>query len=235
MGQIQERSNVAQRDAAPRQVDDLAAQDPSLGPTTTVDSRRAADEPALPHLSGTDQMNDSGQSTDAATRLCLECGLCCQGVLHRQAVLRPDETRHASELGLEVVCEAPAGRHHFSLPCPAFSDSGCSIYESRPHVCGEYACHLLERLRNGDIELDRALDVVAEAKRLIRRLPETAREENGVSIWDAVVDGSSTDGSDAEVRLDMGELLVLLRREFKPRQGSGSSMGATSDGGPDRE
>ncbi len=155
----------------------------------------------------------------ASSRLCLACGLCCRGLLHRVARLRTDELPAARELGLTVV-EAPGGGSGFSLPCPRLVDDACTVYERRPTACRAYRCHLLQRLETGELGLEPALAVVRRAHRLIERLEERLGAAAGaLSLWDRVerwLGGSPPVA--AAARLDAGELLALCRREFKPRR-----------------
>lgn len=104
--------------------------------------------------------------------LCTQCGLCCTGALHHNAVLTPDEVEFAGSLGLQVK---PGETPMFALPCPKLNGCACSIYRSRPAVCGRYKCQLLENLENGQTDLPTAVGKVQHVKGLIgdleRQLP----------------------------------------------------------------
>ena len=122
---------------------------------------------ADPKISGT-----SGTAPDSSlgSALCTQCGLCCTGALHNAAVLDPDEIAAARALGLPVLDRDKPG---FALPCPRLDGTICTIYGSRPRVCGRYKCQLLQDLEAGAVDLDEALDKVGVAKGL-RREAESA-------------------------------------------------------------
>lgn len=144
------------------------------------------------------------------SRLCLECGLCCRGVIHKRADLDNSELTKAGRLGLRVV-GAASKQPAFELPCIAFdrSDDRCSIYDDRFAVCRRYRCHLLRRLEDGSVSMTAALATVSRAReladRLGRRTSELARPETT---------------PEPETVLDLAELRRLVDREFSPQDGS---------------
>ncbi len=104
----------------------------------------------------------------SATALCLACGFCCNGTLHTNTVLLPEEVDAAAAAGLlvEIVREAQPKRGAaqtrpaFRQPCAMFNAGRCSIYEDRPLVCRRYECALLKRLLARETALEQALRVV---------------------------------------------------------------------------
>ena len=106
-------------------------------------------------------------STPLGARLCTACGLCCTGAIHDTARLDPDEVERAAELGLPVV----GGTNAFALPCPKLTGTACSIFGSRPRVCGRYRCRLLQDVEAGAVELPVAMELV----RIARELEAAAR------------------------------------------------------------
>ncbi len=89
--------------------------------------------------------------------LCLQCGLCCNGVLF--ADVRP-EPGDASPLF--------AGRAKVAQPCPAF-DAGtcaCAIYTERPARCRQFECKQLLAVRAGKRTTEAALKKIRAAKKL---------------------------------------------------------------------
>lgn len=96
--------------------------------------------------------------------LCLECGLCCHGVLHHYAALEEEEVETAIALGLGV--EREKDYLGFALPCPKIDVTRCTIYELRPSTCSGYQCGLLRKYRRGDISLDEAVPLVSKARQL---------------------------------------------------------------------
>jgi hypothetical protein len=109
-------------------------------------------------------------SHDPAQRLCLACGLCCNGVLFSDVELREaDEVRRLAALGLPAklprAAPAPA---RLPQPCAALcADNRCRIYAERPARCREFHCGVLQRVLAGQLE-------PAAAQRLIRQTRERA-------------------------------------------------------------
>ncbi len=100
------------------------------------------------------------------SRLCLGCGLCCNGVLHTHAVIQPDEIDHVRSLGLTI--RTYRNELGFHLPCPLFRENRCSIYTSkRPNICGAYQCDLLKKYLAGTVSLNQALPIIQRARELI--------------------------------------------------------------------
>src|SRR5688500_2967630 len=93
-----------------------------------------ADDPKTSAAPGTAPDSSLGSA------LCTQCGLCCTGALHKAAVLDPDEIADARALGLPILDREKPG---FALPCPRLDGTVCTIYASRPRVCGRYKCQLL--------------------------------------------------------------------------------------------
>jgi hypothetical protein len=110
-------------------------------------------------------------SDDLANRLCLSCGLCCNGVLFRDVELRaPGESRHLAAWGLPVkLPRSAAVPARLPQPCAALcADHRCRIYAERPARCREFQCGVLQRLLAGQLE-------PAAAQQLIRRTREQAQ------------------------------------------------------------
>jgi Fe-S-cluster containining protein len=118
-----------------------------------------------------------------ANRLCLECGLCCNGVIFADVELEAGEDgERLRSLGLRLDSAASrpgsesraAGRgdpgstvapRKFSQPCAAFDGCRCRIYAERPGYCRAFECLLLRGVKAGRV-------APVEARRLIR----TARQ-----------------------------------------------------------
>jgi Fe-S-cluster containining protein len=110
--------------------------------------------------------------------LCMACGFCCIGVVHSRALLDADEIELAQELGLRVdVFEDGTGFH---LPCPQYRDGKCAAYQRRPRVCVNYQCELLQRCLAGQVALEEALSLIAQAKAMLGPL------------WDRLPGGKAT-------------------------------------------
>ncbi|HEV2435229.1 MAG TPA: hypothetical protein VG077_04460 [Verrucomicrobiae bacterium] len=152
--------------------------------------------------------------------LCLQCGMCCNGVLF--ADVRP-EPGDASPL-------FNGGRLRIAQPCPAFTAAtcACAIYAERPARCRKFECRQLLGVRNGTITVEKSLrqiraarGLAAEVEKLLTelgfnntRLPLSRRfqccqraAENG-KLPEAQFDRL------ADLQLAVHRLTGLLAREF---------------------
>lgn len=101
----------------------------------------------------------------SGSELCTACGLCCTGLLFDVAPLEEHEIPLATKLHLPLACN----QYHdaFQLPCPCHRDRQCTVYESRPSVCGSYECGLLRRYKVGEVPLQEALSRVERVLGLV--------------------------------------------------------------------
>ena len=169
-------------------------------------------------------------NTARGSELCVQCGLCCTGALHNFAVLQPDETDFARELGLTLRTD---GRPGFALPCRWLKGSACSIYDrNRPRVCGSYKCQLLLDLEQDATTFDRSVAKVRTAKMLFEQaqecmpegltFPEARAQHAGPPRAD---EGSSERQSEMKLRLAVTAVTLYLDRNFKHgREGRMLSM-----------
>lgn len=145
--------------------------------------------------------------------LCLSCGLCCTGMLHRHVLLEREEVALARSLGLEVV---ESGKPVFMLPCARF-EGCCSIYDERPQSCRAFRCALLQRLDSGEIDIVSAEAIVAEAQRLIGAAQEALPAGEVVAEFRGKVgEGASAlcASTPPEQRLRLTALGVYLDKHF---------------------
>ncbi len=93
--------------------------------------------------------------------LCLQCGLCCNGVLF--ADVRP-EPGDKSPLF--------AGRSRVNQPCPALNSEtcACAIYTDRPARCRQFECRQLIGVQAGNITTDAALKRIRTARKLAAKV-----------------------------------------------------------------
>jgi len=99
------------------------------------------------------------------SELCTSCGLCCQGIMEKAAVLEPEEVELASDLGLKHFVSSD-GNDKFHLPCPLIRGNVCSVYSSpHPSVCKEFQCILLDQLLSGEISLEASLKIITKIKK----------------------------------------------------------------------
>jgi hypothetical protein len=98
--------------------------------------------------------------------LCLACGLCCSGVLHCYAVIKPGEIDRVRAMGLTIV--PFRGALGFPLPCHLYREDHCSVYaETRPDICGAYQCDLLRRYLAGALTLEQCRRTVQRMRELL--------------------------------------------------------------------
>lgn len=107
------------------------------------------------------------------SRLCRDCGLCCDGSFFARVPLAEGETV-ASGL---VVLENPLGGRYLPQPCRALQGGACACYEARPRACREYRCVLVTACMEGEVSLREALRTVARARDVAESEDEGARED----------------------------------------------------------
>lgn len=94
-------------------------------------------------------------------RLCLQCGLCCNGVLFADVRPEPGDTSPLF-----------AGRSRVNQPCLAF-DAGsctCAIYAERPVRCRKFECRQLLNVQAGNSTPEQALRQIRAARKLAARV-----------------------------------------------------------------
>ena len=119
----------------------------------------------------------------ASNPLCLECGLCCNGVIFADTQLQPgDDVERLRSLGLRLIAtkeKTPrtaaqrrdpashlAGSNpKFAQPCAAFDGRCCRIYDARPKYCRQFECLLLKSVKAAKLETADAVRIVREARR----------------------------------------------------------------------
>ena len=115
---------------------------------------------------------ETAESILKGSQLCLSCGLCCQGVMEKAAVLEPNEIELAKELKLECFI-AGDGIYKFHLLCPLVNENVCTVYNNRhPSVCSEFQCLLLDQLLNDEISLEASLIIIHKIKKYINLIKE---------------------------------------------------------------
>lgn len=91
--------------------------------------------------------------------LCLECGLCCNGVIFADVKLRPqDDVVRLQSLGLQVSAT------RLRQPCAAYAQGLCSIYAERPACCREFECLLLKSVNSGEVSPEVARKTISLAQ-----------------------------------------------------------------------
>ncbi len=97
----------------------------------------------------------------ATDSICVGCGICCDGTLFRTAALLDSDDTVPLESAKVTLVTRPSGERAISLPCSAFKEKCCSIYDVRPHICRAYKCQLLQGYEAGDVSYEDASDLIA--------------------------------------------------------------------------
>ncbi len=143
-------------------------------------------------------------------RLCLSCGLCCNGVIFADVQLETaDDPARLLRLGLPLSNLQDHNRERrstplqiksaglavlkstvlkFPQPCTALEGCSCRIYPERPTYCRQFECLLLKNAKDGLIHPSEALGFIRQAReragkvrRLLNSLGDTA-EHHPLSI-----------------------------------------------------
>jgi Fe-S-cluster containining protein len=156
---------------------------------------------------------------EESSKLCLACGLCCQGVFHRGAKIHAEEIPAVLRLGLPIL-ETEAGPA-FPLPCSRHQDDRCSVYDARPSPCSEYQCKLLKRYLKGESTWEESLLRVRQVKQLAvrirRRLDSISPPQSLCQQFSTLAAGQNAATEDRELLLDLAAILTLSRSHFLNR------------------
>jgi Fe-S-cluster containining protein len=170
-------------------------------------------------------------SDNDSKNLCLECGLCCNGVIFADVELQPSEVQR---LKSKVPNLKPAnrsfGKAKLPQPCAAFDGCRCRIYSDRPTYCRQFECLLLKNVQAGRLEraaglriirsaqqhadkvrgLFRELGDTDEEKALSHRFQRAAKQFENASLTDAKAQVY------ADLTLAVHDLNLLLSEAFYP-------------------
>ena len=112
-------------------------------------------------------------------RLCLECGLCCNGVIFSRGQLQPgDDAQQLQNLGLKLVSKrkAQTAAQKFHQPCAAFDGIKCNIYSERPAYCRQFECALLKNFNSGRLDEFSALRAITQARQYADAVRQLLRD-----------------------------------------------------------
>ncbi len=151
-------------------------------------------------------MDDARNGSD----LCVACGLCCKGMLHRFAHVGEQEIASLEANGLVILSGSRGAT--FSLPCVRFEDDRCAIYADRPQACRSYRCQLLKRYLAGEVCLEEGLAIVDK----VRVLRDRIHSQTRLGTPGGGLERLSSDAND-EICLDAAALHVLVNRHFEAR------------------
>jgi uncharacterized protein len=107
-----------------------------------------------------------------AEKLCLSCGLCCNGVIFADVQLqRGDKVERLQELGL-----VKRNASKFPQPCEKHDGCRCGIYADRPQYCRQFECLLLQNTQEGRVTETAALRVIKETRAKATKVRELLEE-----------------------------------------------------------
>jgi Fe-S-cluster containining protein len=171
--------------------------------------------------------------TEAASRLCTACGMCCDGTLFQIVRMQPgDSPAELGRLGLKMRCRD--GEFFMEQPCSALRENCCTVYEKRPARCRLFHCQQLRRVESGDAQEAEAMAMIVETRELVERvrglIERCGLREDGQSLQERFERVMSTpihetlEPEMAAVRENlenaMQKLRMRINREFRPPPGA---------------
>lgn len=111
--------------------------------------------------------------------LCLECGLCCNGVIFATGQLQPeDDAERLRSLGLKFASnqKSKIENQKFLQPCACFGGRHCNIYSERPKYCRHFECLLLKSVNTGRTDNAAALRVIRNARQRVEKVKRLLRD-----------------------------------------------------------
>ena len=118
--------------------------------------------------------------SEAVSRLCQACGFCCDGTLFDGVFLTASDAVRVERVRLPIFRDAE--RMTLQLPCPAHVGA-CTVYDDRPSTCRTYQCRLVDRLEQGELDLESALLRVARLRGLVDAIRPHLGED-GDTFWE---------------------------------------------------
>lgn len=166
--------------------------------------------------------DDISTADSAAQSLCTSCGLCCDGSIFRQAMLKDQDEESCLEKAGITPCKQ-GERRFFILPCHHLIDKHCQIYSSwRPYVCSRFKCNVLRRFYHADLSYAQALIII---KKAVQHTEEVRRQlsfdcfsthMNLFNLYEAWITASKV--LDPAIELNFAALQFRLKRDFKVKK-----------------
>lgn len=162
-------------------------------------------------------------------KLCLQCGICCNGVLFRDVELpRGPGADTLRNHGLRL--QAGRGKLRLPQPCAALNGCICRVYLDRPAHCRDFECGLYKAVKEGRVTPSFAIRAIRKTLRLADRvrllLGELGCQDETVALslrfqrlkkrFSMDVPDESTAHAFADLSLAVHELNLLLRGAFYP-------------------
>jgi len=99
-----------------------------------------------------------------SANLCLECGLCCSGVIFADVELQFQEIQNLKSKVQSLILRGRSGKTKLPQPCAVFDGCRCRIYSDRPIYCRQFECLLLKNVQEGRVERAKASRIVQIAR-----------------------------------------------------------------------
>lgn len=158
--------------------------------------------------------------------VCVSCGLCCNGTLFQVAPLTKAEYSNLIAV-LDVELDSN-GDGFLQLPCGALAGTTCTRYETRMDVCRDFRCGVLDGVTNGELDAEKAVEVVTQTRQLAIRLSALLPASTGTKARTTLtqrvknryhqlkkVPSSEWTSSDREFLLAAGSFLIMLAKYYK--------------------
>lgn len=165
-------------------------------------------------------MSSADAELSIASRLCLACGMCCDGTVYGVARLDREEIPKAVARGFRP-CTAPNGSDAFDFPCSHLDGKACTIYDQwRPQVCGDYFCALQDRVKANEMTEAQALETIAATLKSRDQLREVLPPDETLAqarqrFETVVKSGGTLDPQDARTAVKLFVLEKMLDRHFR--------------------
>lgn len=162
-------------------------------------------------------------------KLCLQCGICCNGVLFRDVELPPGPGADTLR-GHGIKLLSGRGKLRLPQPCAALNGCHCRVYADRPAHCRDFECGLYKAVRDGHVTPVFAIRTIRKTLRLSERVRQLLQQlgchEETLALslrFQRLKKRLSIDEVDesaantfADLSLAVHELNLLLRGVFYP-------------------
>jgi len=106
---------------------------------------------------------------EAASRLCCDCGFCCNGVMFGRVVLQALDSRETLR-AIGFTVKRKQKQSFFTQPCIAFNQGKCRVYEQRPTRCRLFECKILQKVVTGEWKVHQALHAIEQVQSHVQRI-----------------------------------------------------------------
>lgn len=175
---------------------------------------------------GRSSRHDPRMKWSLTEALCTRCGLCCDGSLFADVELagRGEATR-LEAMGMEIEDEDGSGALLLQ-PCLALKSKRCTIYAHRPECCRTFECRLLQDVRRGAVDVERAKERIAEALKRIERLrdlmAQVGQHDGRLPLMESCAEALAKDADSdpkvnrrrAELEAAMSDVKELIQKSF---------------------